>query len=561
MMASETLKEFAVRLGFDVDAASWHRFADRVREATTAAAGLGAAIVAAGTAAVAESDHIAAGLQQLHFMAQRAGETVRNLQAIGFAGQTLGMGADATQSLAENLGMLIRAQPGLRGLLQGFGIDTGQGTVHALDELLRRLATMPRYVAVQYAQMFGISQGQLATMLSNLPQFIKAQREALQMQREMGVDADEAAAASNRYEQSLTGVQQRLYTLGEALEISLMPAMTEATDVANGLLAQFAIWIRDNRKLIDSRIIAFVDGFRDAVERVDWKAVKGDLVGIAHGIDAVVKAIGGWKIVGTAFAVAFVARITGVTAALGVLIKMLRFAVPGAAAVAGRALWPLLALMGAGTAAYKAFEFYKKEGGGDALKGFKRELDSLRQKFAAAGGSEQALIRGPLGLRHNNPGNLMPNGVEESFPTMAAGLDAMAKLLVKYGRAGANTIRSVISRYAPASAGNPTASYIRNVAAALGLSPDASLNLALHPERLARLMGVMIRQEQGVMPFGSAQLLSAARTAAHAGPVLNQTNNISVHGSSDPHRAADQIGQRMGRVNADLLHNFSAATY
>jgi hypothetical protein len=90
------------------------------------------------------------------------------------------------------------------------------------------------------------------------------------------------------------------------------------------------------------------------------------------------------------------------------------------------------------------------------------------------------------GIRNNNPGNLGYNaftqglgatGVEPEgrfavFPTMQAGVCALAKNLINYQDAhGIHTVSEAISRWAPGNENN-TAAYISFVDGVLGCKPD-----------------------------------------------------------------------------------------
>lgn len=93
----------------------------------------------------------------------------------------------------------------------------------------------------------------------------------------------------------------------------------------------------------------------------------------------------------------------------------------------------------------------------------------------------------PLGLRNNNPGNLRPlsGGAKwmgeiepdlvrnfSRFQDIAYGMRAMITDIVgDIVRDGANTLRKLITAYAPPGENN-TAAYIQAVAAKTGLNPD-----------------------------------------------------------------------------------------
>lgn len=91
----------------------------------------------------------------------------------------------------------------------------------------------------------------------------------------------------------------------------------------------------------------------------------------------------------------------------------------------------------------------------------------------AAGG------QAPLGIRNNNPGNLRPVGSStgfQQFNTMQEGMAALDANLQSYGQKGRDTIRKVISAWAPPSE-NDTEAYIATVSKRLGIPPDAQLDM------------------------------------------------------------------------------------
>ncbi|WP_186216292.1 hypothetical protein [Burkholderia gladioli] len=129
----------------------------------------------------------------------------------------------------------------------------------------------------------------------------------------------------------------------------------------------------------------------------------------------------------------------------------------------------------------------------------------------------------PRGVRNNNPGNLKygdfayqqgATGRDSDgfavFPTMEAGVAAQRALLGLYLRQGNDTIRKVVSKYAPSSE-NDTTGYIADVARKLGISPDQRLTTA----NIAALSDAMIAREVGV---SAAALGGAGSRAAFSAP-------------------------------------------
>lgn len=123
-------------------------------------------------------------------------------------------------------------------------------------------------------------------------------------------------------------------------------------------------------------------------------------------------------------------------------------------------------------------------------------------------------LRPPRGIRNNNPGNirhganwhgLNPDGrkIDPAFCVFTDsiyGIRALAKVLVNYKKIhGLNTVRQIISRYAPPNE-NQTTAYIQSVAKQLGVYPDTVIDIE---ERgiLTVFIKAIIRMENGIQPY------------------------------------------------------------
>jgi len=128
----------------------------------------------------------------------------------------------------------------------------------------------------------------------------------------------------------------------------------------------------------------------------------------------------------------------------------------------------------------------------------------------------------PRGIRNSNPGNLRKSHdvwqgetavqSDPDFVTFQApewGLRAMAKVLLNYQRAGLDTVRKIIGRWAPTNE-NDTDAYVASVAMYVGVNEDARLDLT-HPDLLVKLMKAIVRHENGQQPYTDEQFTQALR--------------------------------------------------
>lgn len=134
----------------------------------------------------------------------------------------------------------------------------------------------------------------------------------------------------------------------------------------------------------------------------------------------------------------------------------------------------------------------------------------------------RAAVTGPRGIRNHNPGNLRRNGVawqglarEQTdrefyqFQSPFWGLRAMARVLVTYRARGEDTVREIVSRYAPPSENN-TGAYVAAVSNSAGVGADQRIP---SPAHWLAVMTAMIRHENGQQPYSAAEIQEAARAA------------------------------------------------
>lgn len=131
----------------------------------------------------------------------------------------------------------------------------------------------------------------------------------------------------------------------------------------------------------------------------------------------------------------------------------------------------------------------------------------------------------PRGVRNNNPGNIDYNprndwqgqlGIEEGvdrprfarFSEPVWGIRAMAKLILNYrgkdgmpgvGKPGIDTVREVITRWAPGNENN-TEAYVQMVAKAMRVQPNDPIQLA-NRLLLTPMVAAIIRHENGYAPY------------------------------------------------------------
>lgn len=205
-MNAETIKDFLVSLGFQIDDAGARKFDAVVAGTTVKVVQLGTAVEASALSVLVYTAKIASGLDQLYWSSQRTGATAAGIQAIGYAAAQAGSSAEAARGSLESLARFMRSSPGAEGFLNRLGVQTRDAKGNMLDMASiftgvgDKLNQMPYYRANQYAQMLGIDENTLMAMRRGLGQF---SGQYTQMAKAIGLNADQAAASSNRFMTSL----------------------------------------------------------------------------------------------------------------------------------------------------------------------------------------------------------------------------------------------------------------------------------------------------------------------------------------------------------------------
>lgn len=153
----------------------------------------------------------------------------------------------------------------------------------------------------------------------------------------------------------------------------------------------------------------------------------------------------------------------------------------------------------------------------------------------------------PRSVRNNNPGNLKASPFTKKLPgykgtdsggfavfdSPESGSNAQLALLKNYRSRGFDTVRKIISRWAPPSDNNDTSAYIDTVAKQLGVNPDDTLA----PNMLPRLQSAISRVEGGPGNPSSGQQPQSAQGTQGAPDVVyssvgNPGKSASVPGDS-----------------------------
>jgi len=559
-VATETIREFLVSLGFVSDEPALKKFEQGISNATKAVFALATAIETTAVAVAAGVARLASNLETLYFAAQRTGSSATQLKALDVAARSLGAQAGEAQAAVEGLATALRTNPGnvgvLTGLLGRFGMTAqknANGTINAADALIKlsqafkSMGPQAYFQAAQFAQQLGISEQTLYQLTSG--DLVGKYRTELER---LGTDGfDKAAENSHNFMDQLRDFGAQLELFGARVESVLTsklignlqkasdwlvtngPALAKTVSDAAAQIIQAAQWIGDK--------VAWLVG-----KLKEWNEETGGLSTKLLALAVLLKVSGAGSIIGgvLSLAGAFVrlaAAMAGVNAA-------------GSAGVLARLLGPV----GAGVAAGWALDKYFPN-------------NWLAQAGRKLGGDWYDALHpygDSLGLRLNNPGNLEfrnqayaipggPGGRWANFASPGEGLFALGRQLEMYGMRGINSVQSIVSKWAPPGENN-TAGYIRDVMKRTGYSADQALNLQ-DPAVLSNLMNAVIWHEQGKNPYQAGLVSGKAGEAidyVRGTTVVSPQTTIHVNGAGDPSAVAKRVADQQRQVNADLTRNF-----
>ncbi|MGE4689125.1 transglycosylase SLT domain-containing protein [Yersinia enterocolitica] len=325
MSNAETIKDFLVSLGFELDEAGEKKFSAVVAGVTANVLKMGAVVEGAALAVVGFTTKIASGLDKVYFASQRTGASVAGIKALGYAASQLGVDAASAQGSLESLARFIRNSPGAEGFLNRLGIQTRSANGNMRDTsaiftgLSAKLSSMPYYRANQYAQMLGIDENTLMAMRKGLRQF---SAEYALTAKKIGFNAEIAATQSNRF---MTSMRNLTMTLGQARD-------KIGANLANGLAGDIDALrkqLLDNWPKIEAVLMKVIKGILwagDAVTRVLWRTGQavGDVINWFKKLDPITQQLimlfGGllvaWRLLNTAFLTSPIGIVLSLGAAL-----------------------------------------------------------------------------------------------------------------------------------------------------------------------------------------------------------------------------------------------------
>ncbi|EFN4675112.1 TPA: transglycosylase SLT domain-containing protein [Escherichia coli] len=271
---ADTIKDFLVSLGFDIDQAGANKFEAVLKGVTANVLKVGAVVKGSALSIVGFTTQIANGLDKIYWASQRTGASVQGIKALGYAASQTGASAESAMSSLEGLAGFMRSNPGAEGFLNRLGVQTRDASGKMRDTAAiftgvgQKLNNMPYYRAKQYAQMLGIDENTLMAMRRGMGQL--SSEYALTAKR-IGFNAESAAKQSNKFMTSMRGLTSLFGIMRDKIGSNLAGGLA-------GSLDSLRRRILDNFPKIEETLTKVVKGviwLANAFTRMAWRLIQG----------------------------------------------------------------------------------------------------------------------------------------------------------------------------------------------------------------------------------------------------------------------------------------------
>ena len=325
---ADTIKDFLVSLGFDIDQAGANKFEAVLKGVTANVLKVGAVVEGAALSIVGFTTQIANGLDKIYWASQRTGASVQGIKALGYAASQTGASAESAMSSLEGLAGFMRSNPGAEGFLNRLGVQTRdasgkmRNTAAIFTGVGQKLNNMPYYRAKQYAQMLGIDENTLMAMRRGMNGFTADYQSMLQ---KTGFNADKAAVQSNKFMTSMRGLTSLFGIMRDKIGSNLAGGLA-------GSLDSLRRRILDNFPKIEDTLTKVIKGviwLANAFTRMAWRVIQaaGSVIEwwkkLDDGSKKFLMTIGAiliaWRLLNAAFLKSPIGLITTLILAIGLL--------------------------------------------------------------------------------------------------------------------------------------------------------------------------------------------------------------------------------------------------
>lgn len=531
MANEDILREYLIKLGFKIDDGQQRKFRDQVSRLDKELMSLGETAVAAGAAIEFAVERTAKQLEDLYFASIRSQATAKNLATIGYAASQIGVGSEEAKAQVEDLARSLRQSPGTESLINSLGVQTRDANGHLRDmtaiyhDLAGQLNHLPVYVQAQFAAQLGLSADALYLYQRQMQGADAATADYAQRLKDAGVDVDGLAKDSHTFMTELRKMESEFGIVAMQIENTFLP------------------WVNATVKAIETfaEVVAKADVATDG-----WSTRIGTLMATlaaASGIKAAISRVFG----GAAAAAGGAAAGSGA----GVAIPGAVLAVTGAVAVgSAMAQWSSAQRIAAGDRP----ESYDLEGNpiwNHAMADYQKAMDFFISrgwsKAQAAGIVANLMAESGLNANRSGDGG-RAYGIAQWHPDRQAAFARWSGHDIK-----GSTLDEQLGFVDYELRGGSEQAAGRALAGATTAAAAGTI-VSNQYERPADAGAAALRGQAAADIFGGYQVGGGSAGGA---VTINQTNNNTVTGVSDPNEAASAIDDAHERNNGDLVRNMT----
>jgi len=492
------------------------------------------------------------------------GMNAQDLASWHVAAKRAGVSADQFDSAMSGSQMTIRAaafgaDPHAMMLLQKMGVQIQRnkdGTIDYYSTQMRLMKAIEGQKSVEAQRDVAGTFG-MGSLLPMLQQGTYDTDKARAFRKGLVPTAEEVERAA-QFHRDINDLEDSVTGLGNSIGSRLIP-------ILDPLVNGFAKWLDTHRAQIADQIATAVQKLADWVSKIDWSSV-------AAKAKLLWDNLGGIKGVAIAIAaIKFAGPIGGVANLIASLITLTSTTIPaavtalGTLGVAGIAAWGALKVVKlAGLPDVDNKQGIEDVRNGDWLAASTHlpAGDFMRAMAAHAAGRPDTEIasslqgganpadsskRAPLGIRSNNPLNMLDHNREIEYDTPERGITAAVSNLERNYRG--LTLAQIQDKWTGgARTGNTPeqiANYTKIISASTGLGANDRPDLG-DPRQVASLIAGMIRAENGQQPYSPEQLGNATVAGMQQG-------GIAFSGKTKP-AADDGHDARVAQLQQAALH-------
>jgi hypothetical protein len=543
MAEREIIREYLASLGFQVEETDLKKFLGALTTTCRHAAAAGASVAGVAVAAEAMVQRFSHSMEKLYYASKRTRSSVGEIRALEFGSEQVGVAADNAREALEGMAAQLRMNPGTRALLDTLlGRHTnGEDTSKNMIELVKRLSKMPHWIGAGYAEMFGLDEKTFLMLKMHMGDLEKAQQRSRDMYRAAGIDQDKAAAAGREYANTLREIWAQVGVVSDRIAISMLPAFQTFSGTVREVLTDLS---KVDFGKLEFDLESLIGFFNESVERL--KAP-----------DSMYGAFGA--------AVAAMAEYLGDAGR-----RLMEFLDDPSGYI-----WRLLTGEGkkTGQPAKAGIPSGETKGGAVAGRTFKRpgstdysaqysQFDNTYDAGQRSGGRIRATPT-------SDPKAMLDN-LDKQFGLPIGTLYGVWGAESNYG--DPNFMRSKKGALGHMGIMPPTAKEfgvqnpydLQDSATGMGrklsglLKHYGNMTDALRVYNMGEGEFAKYKLGNRTLPKETEEYPGRVESKAGA-PILNQTNNVTIHGTGDPEKVSEAVGLQLRYANGDMLRNMQGA--